>query len=153
MIVLNQSAVGELNFRLFQAACCGAAVLTEDTGNGLLDLFVPGEDILAPYERGNPVHAARAARAALEDPEKIREIAKSGQLKVRREHSVTVRAKRIVSLAERLIHNRSNSWRKENLKLIDQELRKSFVFLASDDQLPLSRELRRFYLDLAQGTS
>ncbi len=33
-LVLNQSAAGECNFRMFQAMACGALLLTEDTGNG-----------------------------------------------------------------------------------------------------------------------
>jgi len=43
-LVLNQSAAGELNFRIFEAMACGAALLTEDVGNGLAELFTPGED-------------------------------------------------------------------------------------------------------------
>ncbi len=148
MVVLNQSAVGELNFRIFQAACCGAAVLTEDVGNGLKDIFVPGEDILPPYERGNAGHAAEVAGAAIQNPQKTLEIARAGQARVRKEHSIRVRAKRIINHAERLIHNKAGSWRKNHLKLIDNELRKSFIFLASDKELPLSRELRDFYINL-----
>ncbi len=148
MVVLNQSAAGELNFRLFQAACCGAAVLNEDVGNGLRELFVPGEEILPPYERGNARHAAEIAGQAIEHPSRTMEIARAGQDKVRKEHSTRVRAKRIINLAERLIHKKANSWRKNNLKLIDNELRKSFIFLASDKELPLSPELRDFYLSL-----
>ncbi|MFP4237427.1 MAG: glycosyltransferase [Desulfonatronovibrio sp.] len=148
MIVLNQSAVGELNFRLFQAACCGAAVLTEDVGNGLRDILVPGEEILPPYERGNAGHAAEIASKAIEHPSRTMEIARAGQDKVRREHSTRVRAKRIINLAERLIYTKASSWRKNHLKLIENELRKSFIFLASDKDLPLSPELRDFYLNL-----
>ena len=40
-LVLNQSAAGEVNFRVFQAMACGAALVTEDTGNGLCELFEP----------------------------------------------------------------------------------------------------------------
>lgn len=148
MIVLNQSAVGELNFRIFQAACCGAAVLTEDVGNGLRDIFVPGVDILPPYERGNACHAADIARNAMKNPGQVLEIARSGQARVRREHSARVRAKRVINLAERLIHKKANTWRKNNQEFINKELRKSFIFLASDKELPLSSQLRDFYLSL-----
>lgn len=80
-LVLNQSAVGELNFRLFQAASCGAAVLTEDTDNGLRDIFTPGINILPFYERGNAAHAVRIAEQALLEPEKTMDIARAGQEK------------------------------------------------------------------------
>ncbi|RQD65486.1 glycosyltransferase [Desulfonatronovibrio magnus] len=148
MIVLNQSAAGELNFRLFQAACCGAAVLTEDVENGLRDIFRPGEDILPFYKRGNHESAVSIAKKALSNPEKTLEIAKAGQNKVRKEHSVRVRAKRIISMAERLIYNKASQWRRDNLKLIENELRKSFLFLAADRELPLTKSIRDFYMHL-----
>lgn len=147
-VVLNQSAAGELNFRLFQAASCGAAVLTEDTGNGLRDIFTPGKDILPFYERGNAYHAVQIAGEALLEPEKIMAIARAGREKVHREHSTEVRAKKIINLAERLMARKVSTWRKNHQKLIDKELRKSFIILAADEQLPLSRELRNFYFNL-----
>ncbi|RQD61893.1 MAG: glycosyltransferase family 1 protein [Desulfonatronovibrio sp. MSAO_Bac4] len=153
LVVLNQSAVGELNYRLFQAACCGAAVLTEDVENGLMDLFTPGEDILPPYQRGNAQSAVDIVRNALNNPEQTMEIARKGQARVRREHSAMVRAKRIINMAERLIYKNAGSWRRDNLKLIDRELRKSFIFLASDNKLPLSKGLRDFYLSLGLKSS
>lgn len=52
-IVVNQSAAGELNFRIFEAMACGAAVLTEDTENGLHELFTDNEDILL-YPEATP---------------------------------------------------------------------------------------------------
>jgi glycosyltransferase involved in cell wall biosynthesis len=46
-IVLNESVFGDVNFRTFEAMACGALLLTERTGNGLLELFAPGEHLAA----------------------------------------------------------------------------------------------------------
>ncbi len=44
-IVFNESVLGDVNFRTFEAMACGALVLTEKTGNGLCELFTPGEHL------------------------------------------------------------------------------------------------------------
>ncbi len=44
-IVVNESVFGDVNFRTFEAMACGALLLTERVGNGLLDLFTPGEHL------------------------------------------------------------------------------------------------------------
>jgi glycosyltransferase involved in cell wall biosynthesis len=45
-IVPNESIFGEVNFRLFEAASCGCAVINPATP-GLQDLFIPGEEVAA----------------------------------------------------------------------------------------------------------
>ncbi|WP_368076627.1 glycosyltransferase [uncultured Desulfovibrio sp.] len=44
-MTLNQKAFSEVNFRCFEAMACGAALLMEQCGNGLDELFTPDEDI------------------------------------------------------------------------------------------------------------
>ena len=44
-MALNQNAFSEVNFRCFEAMACGAALLMEQCGNGLDELFTPDEDI------------------------------------------------------------------------------------------------------------
>src|SRR5207244_12261619 len=71
-IVLNESIFGDLNFRTFEAMACGALLLTERIDNGLVDLFVPGEelavygpdDLVAQVEQHLGDDAARARIAA-----------------------------------------------------------------------------------------
>jgi tetratricopeptide (TPR) repeat protein len=46
-IVFNESVLGDVNFRTFEAMACGALLLTERTGNGLRDLFTPGTHLAA----------------------------------------------------------------------------------------------------------
>jgi tetratricopeptide (TPR) repeat protein len=72
-IVFNESVLGDLNFRVFEAMACGALLLTERVGNGLTDLFTPGEhlDVYAPETLLakvayylDPAHEAERARIA-----------------------------------------------------------------------------------------
>lgn len=44
-IVPNEALFGELNFRLFEAASCGCAVVNPDVGGGLDELFEIGQEI------------------------------------------------------------------------------------------------------------
>jgi len=144
-IVLNQSAAGELNFRIFEAAACGAAVLTENVENGLRELFVIGEEILV-YERGNVASAIFEAKKALVSKE-LEEIALAGKRKVQREHSIGARVKTILNKAKELLPQKVYKWRLENKKLIAEELAKTFYFLSVDEQLNLPFDLRQKYLE------
>lgn len=142
-MVLNQCAVGELNFRLFQAMGCGAALLTENCGNGLADLFLPGEDLYL-YERGDAAGAAALARQALASP-RLAAVAKSGQKKTRALHSDLARARRILSLAEAFLRAGLPRWRRTNAALVREETARSYAMLASDPELPLPGSLRSHY--------
>lgn len=147
-IVLNQSAAGELNFRLFEAAACGGAVLTEATQNGLTDLFAVDEEILV-YTRGDAASAAGVAHLMLAQPGRLAEIAAAGRDKVLRRHSVASRARTIVSEGEGLLRKASWKQRMKRRTLIEAELAKTCIALATDDTLPLPEEHRRHYAELA----
>jgi len=149
-IVLNQSAAGELNFRIFQAAACGAAVLTEDTGNGLLDLFTPGKDILWPYKKGDAEDAARIARKSLADPEGLSAVALAGQDKVLKRHSVKLRVAELLNWASSLLRDRAFGWRIQNQRAVRRELAKAYQFLAADLELGLPVHLREFFAGLGE---
>ena len=56
-IVLNQTVRGDLNARVFEALACGALLLTERTGNGLLDLFADGEELVTYARIGHGLTA------------------------------------------------------------------------------------------------
>jgi hypothetical protein len=150
-IVLNQSAAGELNFRLFQAAACGAAVLTEDAGNGLRELFTPGEDILI-YPRGDAGAAARAALSALGDPG-LESLARSGREKAVSQHGVDSRAARLCHLIEGLLARQAQRERLVRLDEVRRRTAYAYSILALDQALPLPGEHRRFYLELAFKTN
>ncbi|SMP80812.1 Glycosyl transferases group 1 [Desulfonatronum zhilinae] len=148
-IVINQSVVGELNFRLFQAAACGAAVLTEDVENGLRDAFVPGEEILI-YPSNDASAAACIAHEALADPERLGEIARRGKRRVQRDHSATIRAREIIQLVEELLASGAGTRRKNGMGLVREHLLKTYASLATDKALPLPLEHRHFYAEMAR---
>lgn len=149
-IVLNQSAAGELNFRLFEAMACGAAVLTEETGNGLTELFTPGIDVLT-YPRGDAAKAAATANAALADPAALAALAVAGKRNVLANHTLVQRARRIIALAEELAAAGAPARRLAGINAVDVELRKAYAMLATDGHLPLPLEVREFYLGIAGG--
>ena len=149
-IVLNQSAAGELNFRLFQAAACGAAVLTEATGNGLDELFTAGENLLV-YERGDARSAARAALAALGDPG-LSDIARAGRDVVLAKHTVDARAAEITAIFRELCAAGAHQRRIADSGAIRARMSNAYRILALDEALPLPASHRRFYLELAFKT-
>lgn len=145
-IVLNQSAAGELNYRLFQSMACGTVCLTEDTGNGLRDLFVPEREVLL-YPRGDATAAARIALEWLQSPE-LAEVAAAGQKKVLLRHTVERRARRVLRLAATLLEDGAHRKRLANMERVQWHMRNVWHFLATDETLPLSPEHRRFYQQL-----
>jgi hypothetical protein len=96
-IVVNQTVKGDLNFRVFEAMMSGAMLLTEDTANGLKDLFVPDQHLVT-YAK-NDVDAAAAKIAYwLERPEECRAIGRAGREEILRAHCSIHRAERMASL-------------------------------------------------------
>jgi glycosyltransferase involved in cell wall biosynthesis len=146
-LVLNQSAAGELNLRIFQAMACGAAVLTEDAGNGLRDLFIPGEHLLV-YERGNAASAAAKALNALAGTD-IEAVARNGQREVLNLHTVTNRAQAILAQADRLLATKAHRARIAGAGDVRVRMATAYSILALDEKLALPERLRKFYLDLA----
>jgi hypothetical protein len=149
-IVLNQSAAGELNFRIFEAAALGAAVLTEDVTAGLHDIFSPNENILPPYPRGDAAGAAAIAKAFLNDPERLAAVAAHGRRLVAAHHSASARARFLAQTAAE--HVAGQTWRARlaNRAAIRAETAKCYVFLATDEALGIPLEHRQAYLQLAQ---
>lgn len=148
-LVLNQSAAGELNFRLFEAAACGAAVLTEASDHGLEDLFTPGVDIPAPYARGDAADAAAKARAALADPVTLAAVAHAGQRKVLAAHTVDVRAARLLELARGLAAQGAPARRLAMLETVRLFMATAFGFIAGERESALAPEARALYARLA----
>ncbi len=151
MVVLNQSAVGECNFRIFQAMACGALVLTEDTGNGLRELFEPDTELLL-YPRNDPSAAATVARNALVDPHSL-QTAIAGREKVLSKHTTAHRAREIISLAERMLGADVPKKRLQQKDAIKREMRNAYLFLATDEDLALPKLHRDFYRYLARDAA
>ncbi|GAB7081271.1 glycosyltransferase family protein [Megalodesulfovibrio paquesii] len=150
-IVLNQTAAGELNFRLFEASACGAAVLTEVGENGLEELFQPGETMLPPYPRGDAPAAAAIAREWLARPEALLRIGTQARELVRREHSLQVRARQLVAEALRLRQEDALPRRQARQGWIRQELAKACAFIAAELVQPEFARMQQTYLNLAKA--
>lgn len=86
-IVFNESVMGDVNFRTFEATACGALLLTERTGNGLVDLFTPGAH-LAAY---GPEDLLTQAAYFLAHPDERERIARAGAEAVAAQHTMTAR--------------------------------------------------------------
>jgi hypothetical protein len=93
-IVLNQTVKGDLNFRVFEAMMCGALLLTESSGNGLLDLFEDGAHLVT-YTPRDPKDAAAKASRLIADKETSRRIAAAGRREILMRHTAKERAKTV----------------------------------------------------------
>ncbi len=96
-IVINQTVKGDLNFRVFEAMICGAALLTEDSGNGLRDLFEPDKELVL-YEKNNAEAAAAKIDWLLNNPKQMRRIAEAGRAAVMTSHLSQHRAQRFLEI-------------------------------------------------------
>jgi hypothetical protein len=95
-IVLNQTVRGDLNARVFEAMACGAMLLTERTGNGLLELFADGVELVT-YPRGDVEAAVGLARHWLGAEGERARIAERGRARVRAEHLESHRAAAVLA--------------------------------------------------------
>lgn len=90
-IVINQTVKGDLNFRVFEAMISGAMLLTEASGNGLLELFEPGRHLMT-YEKNNVEDAAAVIKECLADPTRMRAIGAAGRDEILAKHLPVHRA-------------------------------------------------------------
>ncbi len=93
-IVINQTVKGDLNFRVFEALMCGTVLLTESSGNGLLDLFTDGEHLVT-YEKSNVDDAVAKIQSLLADKALCKRIAEQGRAEILAKHLPIHRAETI----------------------------------------------------------
>lgn len=148
-IVLNQTAVSELNFRCFEAMACGAALLMEHSLHGLEELFTPGENILPLYHRGNAAQAAAIAREALRQPQALADIAARGQECVAQHHSDKHRAARVLSVLTDLVRHKGHSKRMAELPLRKKHIGSAYAMLFDELNAPELQTHKDFFLHLA----
>lgn len=102
-IVFNEAIMGDLNFRVFEAMACGALLVTERIGNGLTDLFTPGEH-LAVYEPDTLLD--EIARWLADEPARAR-VAAAGMRLVRERHTMHARMAELAAAVEAGIPRRA----------------------------------------------
>lgn len=150
-IVLNQTAISEVNFRCFEAISCGAALLMEQCGNGLSQLFVPGEEILPPYQRNNAAEAAAVAAKALSDPARLAEIAHAGYAALCQRHTSKARATELTRLLSELCQATPQVQRLQDADRRGCLVRGAYGMLASELQGPQWDEYRSFFEKACTG--
>ena len=101
-VLLNVAERGDLNFRVFEALAMGKPLLTPLTGNGLLELFEDGRDLLT-YAPGDAADCAAKARWLLGHPDQAEEMARSGLRKVDSAHRARHRADACVAFLASLL--------------------------------------------------
>ena len=89
----NESITGEINFRLFEAAGCGAVVLAQDLGPEQAELFTPGREILVC---GDSLELAENVRLLLARPRLAEAMGRAAWERARREHQPADRARVIL---------------------------------------------------------
>ncbi|MBF0624608.1 MAG: glycosyltransferase [Magnetococcales bacterium] len=95
-MVINQTAAGDLNFRVFEALACGTLLLTERIGNGQNDLLRDGEHLVL-YEAGNVAQVVDLYHRFLTDEPARRRIARQGLAEVRAHHTDRARAEAVMA--------------------------------------------------------
>ncbi len=96
-VVFNRSLSGDLNMRVFEALGCGSFLLTDRCGNGLEELFRPGQDLVVYDTTEQALELAREYAAAA-DAERDA-IAARGHATVLKAHTYEDRARAILETA------------------------------------------------------
>lgn len=150
-IVLNQTAFGEINFRCFEAMGLGAALLMEKCGNGMEDLFIPGENILPLYTRNDAKEAARIASIYLKRPAALAEIAQNGRELVRSKHTEVVRAGKILEFADKLQAEKNHVKRLDQTRIFQRFTATAFGMLASELNGENWQPYRKLFLRIVEN--
>jgi hypothetical protein len=101
-VILNVAERGDLNFRVFEALAMEKPLLTPLTGNGLLDLFEDGRDLLT-YAANDAADCATKARWLLDHPVEAEQMARSGLANVDSAHRGSHRADACVAFLVSLL--------------------------------------------------
>ncbi len=95
-LVPNESILGEVNFRTFEAASCGCVVVCQGPGEDLDPLFEHGREILV-YDHA--LELKEILNQALARTDRMRGIGAAARDRVHREHLPRHRAERVLDLA------------------------------------------------------
>jgi hypothetical protein len=90
-IVLNQTVKGDLNFRVFEAMGAGALLVSEHSGNGLLELFQPSKHLVT-YPAHDHGKAAELINYYIKHTAEAEQIARAGQHVIFENHLASHRA-------------------------------------------------------------
>jgi len=149
-IVLNQTAMQEINMRCFEAMAHGAALLMEECGHGLRELFTPGHHILPLYRPGDVAHAAEIVAKALENPARLAEIAANGHALAHARHLASHRVATICETLAPLLSAKAHEKRLNELALRKRGVRTSYYMLYDDASRAGMKEYADMFLEIAR---
>ncbi len=98
-IVPNQSIAKEVNYRLMEAASCGAVPLTQDVGEDQDSQFIPGREILIYHDA---VELLAHIRTLADNPELAESIGRAAWERVQRDHLMDNRLREFLEFAAKL---------------------------------------------------
>lgn len=152
-IILNQSAVGELNFRTFEAMALGCACLADNVPtkkNHIGEIFQFGINALPAYPRGDVAKAVDYCRywLAKERENDLYEIAMRGRALVQEKHSARARTLRLAELFQMLLEKQAVQKRLNTIAERKKIIARAFSYLA--EQSALDAQLTRAYADIAK---
>jgi hypothetical protein len=98
-IVPNESIFGEINFRTFEAASCGCAIVGPDVGDAISELFRSGEEHLS---YGNVLELQEHVDRLLDDRDGAARLGHAARERVIREHLPAHRAGQVLALIRTL---------------------------------------------------
>ncbi|MBF0194220.1 MAG: glycosyltransferase family 1 protein [Magnetococcales bacterium] len=112
-MVVNQCVLDDLNFRVFEAMACGPLLLTEDTDNGLKELFTDKKQLVL-YQPNNVDNVVELFNHYMENEEERKKIAQCGMSDVQTKHTSHTRAMRVVEAlstipAVQILENRNKN--------------------------------------------
>ncbi len=147
LIVLNQSANNDINFRTFEAMACGSLLLNERiAGNGFNELFKENYHLIC-YEKGNVDEIVEKVKFYKKNLDKAREIAENGYKYVIENHSIKNRAEQFRNLIEFLNFPALVEKRIKNIKEINFHLK--MAYLCASESYKFYPELSNLYQVLA----
>ena len=93
----NEAIAGEVNFRTFEAASCGALVLNQDLGDEITPLFIPGKETLV-FE--HVLELRELIKFYLRHQTQAETIARAGWERIQNNHLAIHRAQKLLHYAK-----------------------------------------------------
>lgn len=95
-VIVNQTVRGDLNFRVFEAMASGVPLVTEKSGNGLLDLFTEGRHLVT-YRKNDVEDASKKIETLLNDVALREAIGRQGRAEILAHHLPAHRADKVAN--------------------------------------------------------
>ncbi|WP_457571485.1 glycosyltransferase family protein, partial [Desulfovulcanus sp.] len=95
----NEAIAGEVNFRTFEAASCGALVLNQDLGDEISSLFIPGKETLI---FNHVLELRELIKFYLKHQSQAEKIALASWKKIQNEHLAVHRARKLLRYAQEI---------------------------------------------------